>query len=71
MNQNALYEAIIEGRAPVKAKVVETDKGYRATVNQWGVESTAEAQTSSHAQNQAVSGFLKQVQQGKHKINKF
>lgn len=67
-----LYEAILEGRAPVKAKVTEDDNGvYTAQVKQWGVEVEAQGQSSRHAQNQAVGKFLTKIKQGAYKISKF
>lgn len=70
-NQTELFEAVLEGRAPVKAKVVETEKGYSATVDQWGVKVEAEGLTSSGAQNKAVGKFLAQVKNGRYKISRF
>ena len=70
-NQTELFEAVLEGRAPVKAKVVETEKGYSATVDQWGVKVEADGLTSSGAQNKAVGKFLDQVKNGRYKISRF
>lgn len=69
---NHLYEAILEGRAPVKAQVQENEDGsFKATVKQWGIEAEAVAQSSRHAQNQAVGKFLDDVRKGKQKISRF
>lgn len=69
---NELHEAILEGRAPVKAKVETHEDGtFTATVNQWGIKTEATAQSSRHAQNQAVGKFLNEVRQGKQKITRF
>lgn len=70
-NQSELFEAVLEGRAPVKTKVVETDSGYSASVDQWGVKVEAEGLTSSGAQNKAVGKFLDEVKNGRYKISRF
>lgn len=70
-HQSELWEAIVEGRASVKAKVEETPTGFRASVNQWGVQAEAEGLTSSGAQNKAIGKFVDQVKQGRYKISRF